>query len=34
MIPVLGLIAGAVLKGMGMGYEGEVRKYERGELKH
>ena len=31
---VLGLIVGAVLKGMGMGYEGEVRKHERGELKH
>ncbi|MDN5702104.1 MAG: hypothetical protein L0H00_03760 [Micrococcales bacterium] len=31
---VLGLIVGAVLKGMGMGYEGEARKHERGELKH
>lgn len=34
VIVVLGLIVGAVLKGMGMGYEGEVRKHERGELKH
>ena len=33
-VVVLGLIVGAVLKGMGMGYEGEVRKHERGELKH
>lgn len=31
---VLGGIVGAVLKAMGMGYEGEVRKHERGELKH
>lgn len=31
---VVGAIAGAVLKAMGFGYEGEVRKHERGELKH
>lgn len=33
-IMVIGLILGGVLKAMGMGYEGEVRKHERGELKH
>lgn len=33
-VVVIGLIVGAVLKAMGMGYEGEVRKHERGELKH
>lgn len=31
---VVGAIAGGVLKAMGFGYEGEVRRHERGELKH